>query len=119
MNEKEFTWVTIDSQVRSSRHGGNIVDITFASAAQGGCIAHTYIDERNRNYAHWQHIIRDLNQNQGFVLSNLGFKRRNQQVQFKNTTREPLIDADCKPRIEYTLNRTELVDRFYRILAEQ
>ena len=69
----------------------------------------TYIDQPNRNFTNWQHIIN--NPGAGFVLRNLKSKRH----QGKN-----LIDADSRPIIEWQDDDdSEILRQLSEIWAEE
>ena len=71
-----------------SRYGGTVTRITLVGIRDRKEYT-TYVDLRNRNCQHWQHIIN--NPSHGFIIHGLKLKRG----------KEFLISADSRPIIEW------------------
>ena len=99
MTERHKNWVVARAETKTSRHGGTVSEITMISSE--GDIAHTYIDERNRNYKNWETVLDLIRQKYGVTVSDLNYKRQHGLVQMRKDTKEPLIDADSRPRITH------------------
>jgi hypothetical protein len=80
-------YAVLSQKEKQSKYGGTIIEITMVDIVERTEWI-TYIDYRNHNHSHWQHITN--NPNHGFVLKNLKRKRHKD----KN-----LINADSKPVI--------------------
>lgn len=81
-------WVVMKVTQRPSKYGNYIFEITFANTNNE--IAHTYIDEDNKNFRRWDDIIRGYDQGYGIVVNGLKIKKNGTHKR----TGEPLVNAD-------------------------
>lgn len=82
-------YIILQQEHRFSKYGTPMVKITFVGVKDRLEYV-TYVDQPNRNYKHWEHIIR--HPNHGFVLGNLRTKAHKDRL---------LISADSEPVIEW------------------
>ena len=95
---KNTNWIVMKITTKPSQYGGLLDLITFANSDEE--IAHTYIDEKNRNYALWQDVVIGHDKGRGIVINNLEYKYKNKILQYKSHSKnEPLINADSIPNI--------------------
>lgn len=87
------SWVVMKISNRPDAKGHIIQEAIFANTK--GQIAHTYLDESNRNYQRWKNIIRGYDEGFGIVVTGLRIKKD----QFHKKTGEPLVDADSLVKV--------------------
>lgn len=100
-NDFTKNWVVMKANRRPSRYGGEIHEITFANTDFE--IAHTYIDEDNRNFRQWSKILEAVELGAGVVVSGLKPKKNAQHKK----TGEPLINADSIVRVVHVEERID------------
>lgn len=115
MTERTKTWVVARAQTKTSRYGGTVSEITLISS--DGDIAHTYIDERNRNYKNWETVLDLIKEQYGITITGINYKRQAGEIQMRKDTKEPLVDADSKPRITHINDDYDFViETLYEVL---
>ena len=105
MTELGTKWVVIKIIDRPSKYGNYIKEVTFANTR--GEIAHSYLDEDNRNYKRWQPIVDAYDEGRGIAVKGLKVKSNSQHKK----TGEPLVNADSpvKP-VAVTETRQQMLD---------
>lgn len=112
-NDFTKNWVVMKVSTRPSQYGGDIQEITFANTDLE--IAHSYIDEDNRNYKQWAKIIEAHEYGAGVVVSGLKIKKNSKHKR----TGEPLVNADSIVRIVHVEERMDdLLKEFVEILDQ-
>jgi len=91
----------------NSKFGGSVTEVTLIGTKDRNQYK-TFVDPRNRNFPHWQHIVR--NPEHGFVLRNLNMSKKG----------ELLINADSQPIIECEDEDNErILATLYEVWQEQ
>jgi len=107
------SWVVMKITDRPSKYGSYIKEVTFANTNWE--IAHTYLDEDNRNYNRWRDIVNGYENGFGIVVNGLKIK----QNSFHKKTNEPLVNADSIVKVVYVEDRMQdLLDSFVEALEE-
>lgn len=87
-------WVVMKTTDRQSRYGGDYTEVTMVNSK--GTIAHTYVDPDNKNSKKWQEVIDLTERGWAIILDDLKYKTKDNEIVYKNKSREPLINADSK-----------------------
>lgn len=105
-------WVVVKITHNASKiTPGEVYTVTMVNEL--GEIAHTYVDDSNRNQRHWMEIVALYNEGLSTIVSGLRFKK--DKVHAK--TREPLVNADSKPIAHGTMETHEAVAALTEILS--
>ena len=110
-------WVVMKTTSRTSLYGGYMTEITFVNNL--GEIAHTYVDPENNNAKKWEEIIDLTERGWGIILDDLKYKVKNGEIQIKNRTNEPLINADSKVKaVLIQKDKQEILDQLVEVLTD-
>lgn len=115
MSKAKGPWVVMKTTGQSSQYGGYVTVITMVN--NSGKIVHTYADPDNINYKKWEEVIELDERGWGVILDDLRYKVKNGQIQTKNKTTEPLINADSQVNILLMQkNKQEILDQLVEVL---
>jgi hypothetical protein len=111
-------WVVMKTTGQNSQYGGYFTVITMINNL--GEIVHTYADPDNANYKKWEEVIELNERGWGVILDDLRYKTKDNKIQTKNKTTEPLINADSKVKaLLIQKNKQQILDELAEVLELQ
>jgi hypothetical protein len=115
VQQAQGPWVVMKTIDKESRYGGDITEVTLVN--NHGVIAHTYVDPENKNAKKWKEVIDLTERGWGIILDDLKYKTKDNQIVYKNKSKEPLINADSRIKtILIQKNKQEILDELIKVL---
>ncbi len=115
VQQAQGPWVVMTTIDKESRYGGDITEVTLVN--NHGVIAHTYVDPDNKNAKKWAEVIDLTERGWGIIIDDLKYKTKDNQIVYKNKSKEPLINADSRIKtILIQKNKQEILDELVKVL---